>query len=241
MTVVERDNYDPDQPAWIFPDLAGVKQSGTKLGSFISAKVGKVELPEKPVDGGIRPGACNTLLKYMPAELAVYTTGHEMKGVLSSFFEYIDAELAKCMPGAIVLAGWPALPWGQFGDGPTPASLDVLVKEHAVPMEALEAAITATFHLHKRSPPSMHVGNALRPLVHCAFATMLMHHDARRQAGEMHEACQQLEDVVNQKFACGALGNAQELIKKWGRSIEAQFTKGNLHLPTRAWLTSPTF
>ena len=141
LTVVERDNYDPEQPGgtWLFPDLAGVKQSGTKLGTYISAKAGKVELPEKPVAGGIRPGACNTLLKYMPAEFAVYTTGHEMKGVMSSFFEYIDAELAKCMPGAIVLAGWPALPWGQFGDGPTPALLIVLVKEHAVSMADLEA------------------------------------------------------------------------------------------------------
>ena len=38
LTIVERENYDPEQPAWIFPELARVKQGGTK--SAISRALG---------------------------------------------------------------------------------------------------------------------------------------------------------------------------------------------------------
>ena len=90
--------------------------------------------------GGIRPGVINTLTKYMPVEFVVCMTGHEMKGGTAAY-EYIDAQLALCMPGALVLAGWPKLPWGQLGDGPTPADISVLFSL-GVSAEELAANVT---------------------------------------------------------------------------------------------------
>lgn len=66
------------------------------------------------------------LHKYMPGELIAHVTGHDLKGT-SALYEYIDASRALAIPGALVLAGWPALPWGHHGAGPKPPSLDALL------------------------------------------------------------------------------------------------------------------
>jgi hypothetical protein len=79
-----------------------------------------------------------------------------MKGI-SALYEYIDAKLANVIPGAVVLGGWPALPWGQRGMGPRPASLDAIL-EAGVTQETLDLIIDHCFSLDSVSPPQYMVG-----------------------------------------------------------------------------------
>mmetsp|Transcript_11867 Transcript_11867/g.25044 ORF Transcript_11867/g.25044 Transcript_11867/m.25044 type:complete len:409 (-) Transcript_11867:690-1916(-) len=127
--------YNSDEPAWILPTLHNTNSPGTTIGSWLramqplgrggAAKYAKFShfsvdaLPDRVTAGGVRPGASNTLCKYMPAEMVVHVTGHELK-TTSALYEYVDANRAIAIPGARVLAGWPALPWGHLGDGPLP-------------------------------------------------------------------------------------------------------------------------
>jgi hypothetical protein len=80
------------------------------------------ELPDSANAGGIRAGACNTMASFMPDLFVANASGHDLKGY-SSLFDYLDVSVALCIPGGIVLAGWPALPWGQLGMGPVPPSI----------------------------------------------------------------------------------------------------------------------
>jgi len=73
---------------------------------------------------------------HMPAELAVWTTGHDLKA-LSALWNYVGAGTGLNLPGTVVLGGWPAFPWGQIGKGPMPPKLMVLV-EGGVGVEMLE-------------------------------------------------------------------------------------------------------
>ena len=128
--------YEPAKSAWIFPKLQQGKYHGTVLGSYIKAlqpaqadgglvKYKDVAVPGLPVGvsaASIRPGVCNTLVSNMPVEIAIANTGHTLTSV-SVNFEYVDSALAVCIPGALVLAGWPAPPWGQLSPGVVPASL----------------------------------------------------------------------------------------------------------------------
>jgi hypothetical protein len=59
---------------------------------------------------GVRPGAGDTLATTVPAELAVHNSGHDLTS-LSALFEYLHARVSLLVPGAIKLAGWPALPY----------------------------------------------------------------------------------------------------------------------------------
>ena len=102
-----------------------------------------------------------------------HTTGHELKNA-SALYEYVDASLALCMPGAIVLAGWPPLPWGQLGHGPEPPSIFAL-EEIGVSREKLEYTIDILFNLDSASPPMLMKGGSLRPAVYAAFASIVMY------------------------------------------------------------------
>ena len=55
----------------------------------------------------------------MPAEIAVHGSGHEFKGS-SALYNYIDADRAIAVVPALVLAGWPPLPWGHHGEAEGP-------------------------------------------------------------------------------------------------------------------------
>ena len=111
----------------MFPDLVGVKSPGTSVGGYIKALLPEERrggaavpkayagfaassLPEGANAAGIRAGAANSLHASMPISFACTTTGHTMTG-LTSLFEYVDAVAANAMPGAVELAGYPALPW----------------------------------------------------------------------------------------------------------------------------------
>jgi hypothetical protein len=59
----------------------------------------------------------------MPPRIA----GHDLQASTGcAFFAYADLNEAATMPGASVLAGWPAPPWGQIAMGPAPPSLQAV-------------------------------------------------------------------------------------------------------------------
>eukprot|EP00966_Prymnesium_polylepis_P067289 1562106-Prymnesium_polylepis.1 len=60
----------------------------------------------------------------MPPEFAAHVCGHDLTPA-SAIFEYFDYTRAGCMPGSVVLGGWPSMVINpkQIGMGPKPASL----------------------------------------------------------------------------------------------------------------------
>eukprot|EP00966_Prymnesium_polylepis_P267948 6189938-Prymnesium_polylepis.3 len=121
----------------------------------------------------------------MPCELISHLSGHATAGG-SALQEYIDPSRALAIPGAQVLAGHPALPWAQLGEGPRPPTLEAL-EELGVDVEELEGTMDTLFHLDSAAPPMLLRGGKLRPMIHTAFASMLMYHQERLDSGEMRE------------------------------------------------------
>ena len=85
--------------------LQSIKQllPRSKGGAARFEKFAVDEIPQNASAGGARPGVCNTLASCMPAELAVHTTGHDMRSQ-SSLWEYVDVSHAIAQVGATVLA-----------------------------------------------------------------------------------------------------------------------------------------
>ena len=112
--------------------------------------------------------------------------------------------------GGLALSGWLPLPWGQLGEGPKPASLAALV-DVGIDMAMLDSLLDHMFNLDSCSPPMLLQGGSNRPMVNvlsnpnpdplpdpipddpkpdpnqveAAFASMLMYHSERKQAGEV--------------------------------------------------------
>ena len=157
------------------------------------------------------------LSKYMPPEFIVHGSGHDLIG-FTSLYNYVDACRAIAIIPALVLAGWPALPWGRLGEGPKPASLNPLT-DAGVSIEALDPVIDSLFHLDPASPPMLLVGGANRPMVQAAFASMLMYHGERRATGEVRDVLVELEKLLT-----------LDQLDQWGALIRAKFDADNAHL-----------
>lgn len=69
----------------------------------------RVDLPPGANAAGIRPGICNTLDCVVPVELIAHYTGHSLEK-FTSMYDYVDADLSKCLQCATVITGWPAPP-----------------------------------------------------------------------------------------------------------------------------------
>jgi hypothetical protein len=125
--------------------------TGTMMSGYIKAlipsraagggggKYAQFTIQELPADGnaaGIRHGACQMLADLVPLEHCLAVSGHDATNH-SALYEYLDNSIQKNMPGAIVLSGWPALPWGQLGRGPVPAC-----------METLQVCVKIYVHVH---------------------------------------------------------------------------------------------
>ena len=84
--------------------------------------------------------------------------------------------------------------------------------------------IDLLFNLDDASPPMLLKDGALRPMVHIAFASMIMYHDQRIAAGEMRPACLKLIELL------GHAGVPTDKLIEWGATIRAKFDTDNAHL-----------
>ena len=234
---------------WI-PELQTSQSPGTMVSNFIKGlliggmkrfqRVWVAELPESAAAGGIRPGACNTMGKYMPGELIAHLSGHKLEG-LGSVFDYVDVDRALCIPGGVVLAGWPAFPWSNTGEGPVPPSLEPLLQD-GEPLSLLEAVMDALFKLtgSKADPPQLLRGGSLRPLLHHCFASMVMYYEERKLARPMEgqTVIVMMMDAVRDAFSkqpeVTHLLDPDDQIIKWGKLIRMRFNEVNLHLSSRS-------
>ena len=192
------------------------------------------DLPEAANAGGIRPGASNMLLKYMPELLATHITGHDCLSI-SAIFNYLDCDRAIAMVGAIVLANWPPLPWGQHGKGPVPASLQPLIKFLHIPSPPLEAFIDEVYGFDDASPPMLLIGGGLRPAVRCALAHSIMYAEDREKDKELQPVLLKMVKALTLVFkGCYVKTDLFE----WGRTIKREFIRDNIHLTARKMDTS---
>jgi len=130
-----------------------------------------------------------------------------------------------------VLAGFPGLPWGQLGAGPTPPSLYAIITALMVPPDLLEEAMDKLFRLHTAAPAQLRQGGELRPAVAIAFASLLMYYDERKAAGEMREVLIAMEEVLREVHtARGLTVNVPGVISEWGKLIKSGFDTANLRL-----------
>lgn len=191
------DPTEADAVSWLCPELHRSSDPAKRLGDWIKALQPKERggaaryaalaidvLPDGCNASSLRAGVCNALRAQMPTELAVATTGHDLKS-MSAFFEYVDADRALLVPGSLVLAGWDPLPWGQVGDSPSPACLAPL--DPMLDMSVLTLAINELFRLHDHCPSFLRPGGKLRPAIEAAFATLIMYYPDRSTHGEMSE------------------------------------------------------
>jgi hypothetical protein len=242
--------HDPDKPSWLLPALQQTNSPGTTMGNYVKAlcprdrgghetykDVAVSELPARANAGGFRPGASNMLATYMPAELASSVTGHAFPQAL---YEYVDATRARAMPGAVVLADWPAFPWGHHGMGPKPASLEPCILAIMELAEAgrvevlskLENVIDTAFQISSASPPPLQRSGLLRPMTHAALATQLMYLEERYAAGEMRAVMIKVKTAFDEHFR-GVIPSAMygvpfAELKRWGGVIRAQFDSDSL-------------
>ncbi|KAK3272407.1 hypothetical protein CYMTET_19297 [Cymbomonas tetramitiformis] len=139
-----------------------------------------------------------------------------------------------CMPGAIVLAGWPALPWGQLGLGPVPPSLAALGSAMELDVQQLEDVIDVVYRLDDlTSPPEYLRTGKLRPAIHVAFASQLMYFEERTRVNEMPKVQANILRSMRESQLPGAKNITEAVIYEWGRAIQAQFKIDNLHLTAR--------
>jgi len=90
------------------------------------------------------------LVLRVPDIFAAVKTWHNLTSV-SAMYDYMCTRLVLTITGAVVLAAWPALPWGQLGPGAQPACLDTLVV-CAVDLAQLVWVMGEIFNLHDESP-----------------------------------------------------------------------------------------
>jgi len=241
-----RTMYDDSAATWLFPFLHGSSTPASIITSYVKAlQVGEGglaryqdvavrDLPHRPTAGGFRPGAINELCARMPAEFAAQCTGHDLRKV-SALFEYMDSSVALAMPGAIVLSGWPALPWGQLGMGPVPPSLRELSTSGLVSdMEHLELAIDHLYQMDSASPPQIRRDGHLRPMLHAAFASQVMYHDERTVAHEVHNVRARMRESLVACNICNSCAEAGSLLSNWSLHLKTAFETSNLHLTAPA-------
>ena len=242
-------HFDAEEKCFIFPKL-GEKDSSTKVTNYLKgllpaerggcakyAKVALESLPPAPTAAGIRPGACELLAMYVPAEIAVHTTGHDLTG-LSALWEYIEAKDALVIVGSLPLAGWPPHPYGQTGPGPVHPTLKALISSGQSDLAKLDPMIDELFAFHDCSPPMLLLGGHMRPMMHAILATMIMYYEQRFKAHEMDQVSAIMRDAYQRVY--GSTGDIHSVLCDWGRVIQQRFDSDNLHLTQRQGATDMT-
>ena len=233
---------DEDGTRWVFPALHSSNDPAKQIGGWLKALLpggstayadATVELPRGVSAAGFRVGVCNTLGSSMPTEYAVHITGHDLRSI-SAFFEYFKMLIACVLPGAIVLAGWPAPIWGRRSAGPVPASIEPIIAL-GVDRDMLVRMINLLFQFDSTSPPEFKSDGSLWPLTLAAFASMVMWYGARRRSGEMSHVLARMRGAYMDVFG-GWAGPAEQQLLVWAERVRAKFDEDNLHLTGR-WIS----
>lgn len=112
MALHQMGSSTPGDPDFMIVDL--VDGCAKKIGGYLKAmsasavggaaktyeKVAVEGLPERISAGSIRPGGINAMFGKVPSDMMAANTGHDMCKT-SALFEYVDPEVASCVPGAI--------------------------------------------------------------------------------------------------------------------------------------------
>ena len=240
--------YTPDeyQGVWLFEELMIASSAGSKIGDFVKALMphdregaSQVKayseytvdaLPANASAAGIRAGAANKLFTSVPEPFAITTTGHSANS--DGYQKYLDAEIAHAMPGAIVLSGFPKLPFGEMGKCGKPPALDVLFDE-LCKADSFEDIIDSLYRIHEGSPPMLKRRGGLRPAVHAAFASQVMYYHERYKAGEARDVNDKMRSALMERLRCAGAEVASETLMRWGERLKRRFDRDNLHLTSR--------
>ena len=136
--------------------------------------------------------------------------------------------------GAIVLAGFHALPWGHFGYGPTAPSLSILVEQEMVDKIIFEDIADDFFRLDDAAPAHYRQNGELRPAVLVALACQVMYYAERRAASEVPQVLRRLEVAVRSvHLKHNQQVNAVDVLETWGTHVKIQFDNKNMPLTMR--------
>ena len=239
------EKYDEATSSFLFSELFTRSCPGKVLGGYIKSLVEALPgvLTRSCAAAGFRAGVVNLLHQYVPESFACVVSGHSTFS--EAFQQYLDASLAMCIPGAIVLMGWPPFIWGTNGAGPKPATLDA-IKDLPLPFPAgaefenIGALLETFADIHytlsdlEYSPPQLVRGGALRPLVLAALATQVMYYTERVKAESMYDVHNKMRGVVMHLKLAPTLLEAHDLLGRWSALVKERFNMDNLHMTTRA-------
>ena len=97
------DLHEEGGASWLFPDLSAAQAPGTVLSNYLKMHAVKnpASWPQDVSASSIRHGVSNWLMLHMPAEIAVFTTGHCLEGI-GAIWEYMDAMCKACIAGTSI-------------------------------------------------------------------------------------------------------------------------------------------
>jgi hypothetical protein len=235
---------------WLFPDLTGTMTPGHRIGEYMKALVpvkgGEAgpsnkrkefvdyvveSLPENVSAASIRTGAANKLHMHMPEEFACTTTGHHLQSTAHQ--QYINATTANCMPGAVVLAGFPAFGWGQSGECAKPPSLRALDDQFLIQGVTFDKIIDELYRVSSYSPEVLQVNGRLRQAVRAAFACQVMYYEERHKARECSDVTLAMRQVLMDVKLVDNQQAAHGILVQWGHLLRGQFDGENMRLTMR--------
>ena len=239
-----------DRTSYIFSALASIRDPGGRMSDIISAVLpGTATKAMEPyvVEGvphdiradSLRPGAASTLAARMPKELGLAVTGHATSpssGESSHYAGYVESvtnSVAFRLPGAQVLGGWPAPPWGHMTRGPRPASLDVIIlggpDMRPISLGMLDTLADNYFlFVQGVTLPSFLVAGKLRKFIHAALATAIMWYPERVTNGEDATLTRRLCEAYIKTEIAGS--NVHATITMHAMHLRRKFEIDNLHI-----------
>lgn len=233
--------YDYEGMNYFFPDLAESSAASTTIGGWIKAMSPSsnnvtyldyhvASLPEDPTAAGERVGSINDMAAGgVCSEFALAVSGHDAEK-LSTLWHYICLSLAAMVPGANVLGGWTAPPYGQLGEGAKPASYGPIV-DTGVTEAALDRFTDAALHLVQGlAPPKLLGGGSNRPFALAMGATLVMYYVESVNALEIQTVTARMREAMVETGLSSNLGAAHATLSSWCPLVKVKFQMDNLGL-----------
>mmetsp|Transcript_31642 Transcript_31642/g.109379 ORF Transcript_31642/g.109379 Transcript_31642/m.109379 type:complete len:387 (+) Transcript_31642:730-1890(+) len=195
----------------------------------------QVDLPADVGAAGQRVGAINEMAHGgVSAELLAHVSGHDFEK-LPTMWYYLHPSVALIIPGALVLLGWPSLPYGQLDRSSTPSSLAALCDGGFVSLDALNDLTDKVMNLRAgfTSPKLLGTGS-LRPFAHAIVATLIMNYKQSVVAGEAPKVTALMRQAMTALRLATNGYDADAKLKKWGEAVKTTFDADNLHLTSCA-------